>query len=118
MYRNRAVSLYENLKGSDSYVKNNQHILDKINSGELNLNNVAEMSPIDLCPSRWKESIEKIIESEKKLYSTQKNASIFMWCSGCKRKTKCDYYQLQTRSADEPMTTFVNCLECGKKWKF
>jgi DNA-directed RNA polymerase subunit M/transcription elongation factor TFIIS len=118
MYRNRAVSLYENLKGSDSYVKNNQHILDKINSGELELRNVAEMSPIDLCPSRWKESIEKIIESEKKLYSAQKNASIFMWCSGCKRKTKCDYYQLQTRSADEPMTTFVNCLECGKKWKF
>ena len=118
MYRNRAVSLYENLKGSESYVQNNQHILDKINSGELELNNVAEMSPIDLCPSRWKESIEKIIESEKKLYSAQKNASIFMWCSGCKRKTKCDYYQLQTRSADEPMTTFVNCLECGKKWKF
>ena len=118
MYRNRAVSLYENLKGSESYVQNNQHILDKINSGELELRNVAEMSPIDLCPSRWKESIEKIIESEKKLYSAQKNASIFMWCSGCKRKTKCDYYQLQTRSADEPMTTFVNCLECGKKWKF
>jgi DNA-directed RNA polymerase subunit M/transcription elongation factor TFIIS len=118
MYRNRAVSLYENLKGSDSYVQNNQNIIDKINSCELDLKVVAEMSPIDLCPSRWKESIEKIIESEKKLYSTHKNASIFMWCSGCKRKTKCDYYQLQTRSADEPMTTFVNCLECGKKWKF
>lgn len=118
MYRNRAISLYENLKGLDSYVNNNQKLLEKIKSGELTLKAVAEMSPIDLCPSRWKESIEKIIETEKKLYSTQKNASIFMWCSGCKKKTKCDYYQLQTRSADEPMTTFVDCLECGKKWKF
>ena len=27
------------------------------------------------------------------------------------------YIQLQTRSADEPMTTFVLCLECGNRWK-
>jgi transcription elongation factor S-II len=25
---------------------------------------------------------------------------------------------MQTRSADEPMTTFVTCLECDKRWKF
>jgi DNA-directed RNA polymerase subunit M/transcription elongation factor TFIIS len=118
MYRNRAISLYENLRGTSSYVQNKQQLLEKIKSGELTVRSVAEMSPIDLCPTRWKESIEKIIETEKKMYSTQKNASIFMRCSSCKKKTKCDYYQLQTRSADEPMTTFVNCLECGKKWKF
>lgn len=118
MYRTRAISLYENLRGNDSYVQNNERLLTKITNGEVSLKSVAEMSPIDMCPSRWKESIEKIIETEKKLYFTQKSASIFMWCSSCKKKTKCDYYQLQTRSADEPMTTFVNCLECGKKWKF
>ena len=117
MYRNRAISLYENIN-PDSYVKNDQNLLIKIQNNELSLKTVAEMTPIDLCPSRWKESIEKIIETEKKLYSTQKSASIFMWCSSCKKKAKCDYYQLQTRSADEPMTTFVNCLECTKKWKF
>jgi DNA-directed RNA polymerase subunit M/transcription elongation factor TFIIS len=118
MYRTRSISLYQNLKGSESYVRNNQNLLEKIHSNELSLKAIADMSPIDLCPSRWKDSIEKIIETEKKLYSAQKSASIFMWCSVCKKKTKCDYYQLQTRSADEPMTTFVNCLECGKKWKF
>uniref|UniRef100_A0A3Q3KIM8 Transcription elongation factor A (SII), 1 n=1 Tax=Monopterus albus TaxID=43700 RepID=A0A3Q3KIM8_MONAL len=26
-------------------------------------------------------------------------------------------YQVQTRSADEPMTTFVFCNECGNRWK-
>jgi transcription elongation factor S-II len=118
MYRTRAISIYENLRGKDSYVQNNQDLMSKIRNGDISLKFVAEMTPIDMCPSRWKESIERIIETEKKLYFTQKTASIFMWCSSCKKKTKCDYYQLQTRSADEPMTTFVNCLECGKKWKF
>ena len=38
-------------------------------------------------------------------------------CGRCgKRKTT--YYQLQTRSADEPMTTFVTCVECNNHWKF
>ena len=26
-------------------------------------------------------------------------------------------FQVQTRSADEPMTTFVFCNECGNRWK-
>ena len=38
-------------------------------------------------------------------------------CGKCKSK-KTDYYQMQTRSADEPMTTYVTCKNCGNRWKF
>lgn len=38
-------------------------------------------------------------------------------CGKCGSK-KTDYYQLQTRSADEPMTTYVTCHGCGSRWKF
>lgn len=38
-------------------------------------------------------------------------------CGKCK-KNNCTYHQMQTRSADEPMTTFVLCNECGNRWKF
>lgn len=38
-------------------------------------------------------------------------------CSRCKQR-KCTYAQLQTRSCDEPMTTFVTCTVCGNRWKF
>ncbi|KAI3808973.1 hypothetical protein L1987_24936 [Smallanthus sonchifolius] len=38
-------------------------------------------------------------------------------CGRC-GKRKCTYYQLQTRSADEPMTTFVTCVNCDNHWKF
>lgn len=117
-YRSRALTLYENIRGMNSYVQNDQKLLERIKSQELQLKAVAEMSPMELCPSRWKDSIEKIIEKEKRLYAKNSNGSIIMWCSRCKCNTKCDYYQLQTRSADEPMTTFVTCLDCDRRWKF
>lgn len=37
-------------------------------------------------------------------------------CSKCKGQ-KTSSYSLQTRSADEPMTVFVTCLTCGKRWR-
>ena len=118
MYRNHAMSLYENLRGSDSYVNNTENWLEKLKNNEITPRNLVQMNAVELCPSRWKNVVDKVIESEKKLYSKSECASIMMWCSGCKKKTKCDYYQMQTRSADEPMTTFVTCLECDRQWKF
>jgi DNA-directed RNA polymerase subunit M/transcription elongation factor TFIIS len=118
LYRSRCISFFENLRGTNSYVGNRENWISKLISGEITPSAMAELSAVDLCPPRWKASIEKIIEAEKKLYSKDSSAAIFMWCSGCKKKTKCDYYQMQTRSADEPMTTFVTCLECDRRWKF
>jgi DNA-directed RNA polymerase subunit M/transcription elongation factor TFIIS len=37
-------------------------------------------------------------------------------CGKCKSK-KTTYYQMQTRSADEPMTTYVTCMGCNNRWK-
>lgn len=37
-------------------------------------------------------------------------------CGRCNQR-KCKYYQMQTRSADEPMTTFVTCINCGNRWR-
>lgn len=38
-------------------------------------------------------------------------------CGKC-QGTKTTYFQMQTRSSDEPMTTFVSCLSCNNRWKF
>lgn len=37
-------------------------------------------------------------------------------CPKCKHN-KAEFFQLQTRSADEPATTFYQCLKCGKRWR-
>jgi transcription elongation factor S-II len=75
-------------------------------------------SEVDRHPDRWMDKLRQTAERDKALYSRKTTASMQMYCSACKKKTNCDYYQMQTRSADEPMTTFVTCLECDKRWKF
>jgi len=37
-------------------------------------------------------------------------------CRKCNQNTV-DYYEKQTRGADEPMTLFANCLTCGNRWR-
>eukprot|EP00939_MAST-03C_sp_MAST-3C-sp1_P003127 g3127.t1 len=37
-------------------------------------------------------------------------------CEKCGQR-KCTYTEIQTRSADEPMTTFVTCQECKFEWR-
>ena len=38
-------------------------------------------------------------------------------CGRCGSK-KIKNSEAQTRSADEPMTQFFTCLDCGNRWKF
>jgi DNA-directed RNA polymerase III subunit RPC11 len=37
-------------------------------------------------------------------------------CPKCTNR-RAYYQQLQIRSADEPMTTFYKCTECGHRWR-
>ena len=102
MYRTRAMNLYRCRQLANS----------------MSPEEFANTSELDRHPERWAEPLKKVAERDKALYSRKVTANILMYCSGCKKKTNCDYYQMQTRSADEPMTTFVTCLECDKRWKF
>jgi transcription elongation factor S-II len=102
MVRNRAMSLYGARK-----------LLETMSPEEF-----VNTSEVDRNPERWMDKLRQAAERDKALYSRKTTASTQMYCSACKKKTNCDYYQMQTRSADEPMTTFVTCLECDKRWKF
>ena len=94
----------------------NKYLLNQIlNNNEFNLNNIAYMKPDELYPENWQKIIDKInlIEEKKNNMAT---TDIFQ-CKKCK-KNRCTVHQMQTRSADEPMTTFVTCVVCNNTWKF
>ena len=48
------------------------------------------------------------------LATVQGTKTDLLKCGKCGKKN-CTYNQIQTRSADEPMTTFVLCNECGNR---
>jgi DNA-directed RNA polymerase subunit M/transcription elongation factor TFIIS len=58
---------------------------------------------------------EKDMMMEKAKAADENYNGLFK-CRKCK-SVKTAYYQMQTRSADEPMTTYVTCRNCGLKWK-
>ena len=77
------------------------------------------MTHQEMNPVRWKESIERKIKRDDSKFNAKVEASTDMFeCRNWKCKSKrCTYYEMQTRSADEPATVFITCLDCGKHWK-
>lgn len=63
----------------------------------------------------WDQANEDKINKQCGITGDLLKASLFT-CSRCK-SIKTTSTQKQTRSADEPMTVFVLCLNCGKRWK-
>jgi transcription elongation factor S-II len=94
-------------------------LVSRIESEELPPQTLsANMTHQEMNPEKWKQLInEKIKRDSIKYTEDMRMATDEFKCGRCKER-KCSYYQLQTRSADEPMTTFVTCLNCGKNWKF
>lgn len=61
--------------------------------------------------------IREHMKNEAVRGQNQQASTDMFQCGKC-RQRKCTYYQMQTRSADEPMTTFVQCVNCGNRWRF
>jgi transcription factor S len=43
--------------------------------------------------------------------------STLIHCPRCDEKTDTEYWEIQTRSADESPTRFFKCLVCSKQWR-
>ena len=71
----------------------------------------------ELNKEKWKDMMYRKEKREEHLFSnTLAVTTTDFTCFKCK-KNQCTYFQLQTRSADEPMTTFVTCVNCENRWK-
>jgi DNA-directed RNA polymerase subunit M/transcription elongation factor TFIIS len=82
----------------------------------ISASDAVNMKPYELRPDLWETLVgEKRARDE--LYGLKPKANT--WAFRCKRckSNECSYYEMQTRSADEPMTTFVSCLSCGNRWR-
>lgn len=98
-------------------LKNNKQLLEQIKNGHITPESLGDMTHQEMEPILWKPRIEKKMKMDHSKMTTNIEASTDLFtCKKCRSK-KCTYYELQTRSADEPATIFITCLDCGKNWK-
>ena len=109
IYLDRVKSIFINLT--------NETLLNKIVEKKIKAHELAFMTHQEMNEERWKALIELQQIKEENKYTPKIEASTDNFtCFKCKSK-ECTHYQLQTRSADEPMTTFVTCIRCSNRWK-
>ncbi|CAN6467635.1 unnamed protein product [Victoria cruziana] len=99
---------------------NNPDLRRKVLVGEVKPERLITMAPVEMASDRRKQENKQI--QEKALFECErggpaKATTDQFKCGRCGQR-KTTYYQLQTRSADEPMTTFVTCVNCNNHWKF
>jgi len=86
-------------------------LLTSVKEGTVTVKTLAFMTHQEMQPEKWEPLIQAKIKKDKSKYDTQQEAMTDTFkCRKC-HSNKCSYYQMQTRSADEPMTTFVTCIE-------
>lgn len=113
-YRGKLRSLFQNLKH-----KTNRELGPRVMSGEIPADRFVVMSHDELKSAEQKKT-DDVLEKENmknaQVPMAERSISDALKCGKCGQK-KVSYSQAQTRSADEPMTTFCECTVCGNRWK-
>ncbi len=113
VYINKCMTIYNNLD-RDGYIGNTE-LWDKLHEEDVDYKAVAEMDPTKLFPKHWESFLNKKMDETNSSMAQPEATSDQFKCPKCKSR-RSTFYQLQTRSADEPMTTFLTCCDCKKKW--
>ena len=125
-------AIFEKYKGDSPYSNRVMEILHNIRENEEFRDNIVngeiipeELSSMDVIKMVSKEKQEKLDETKKnKVNSIQsdwilKHTKVTEGVYKCRKcgGNKTTQSEMQTRSADEPMTLFITCVDCGNGWK-
>lgn len=94
---------------------NNEGLRASLKNGDTAMKDLLKMTPQQLRPDAWHVLLTK--QKAAQDVAQNKSTTSDYECPKCqKRKATITY--VQTRSADEPMTMFVHCVECGHAQSF
>jgi transcription elongation factor S-II len=108
IYVDHLRSVYNNL---------NPEIIKQLEEGNIKAHSIAFMTHQELSPEKWGELIDAKSKRDKNKFEVNIEAATDTFtCRKC-RSNRCSYYLQQVKSSDEPMTVFIQCLDCGQRWK-
>jgi DNA-directed RNA polymerase subunit M/transcription elongation factor TFIIS len=114
-YKNATRRILSNLDPTN-YV-GNTHLLTKLQQGDLEIEHLGTMSCVDYSPGLYTTIRDRMLLREQQQLEGNKAMATDMFKCGRCHKREATFYELQTRSADEPMTKFITCVNCGNHWK-
>lgn len=115
IYQTRVRHIVGNLIPT-TYVQNKKLMTD-LQSGKFTIESLCDADTYTISNDMWRDYIHRRQQREKRqLEGNKAMATDQFYCKQC-HKRECTYYEMQTRSADEPMTIFISCLNCGKQWR-
>jgi transcription elongation factor S-II len=109
-YTSRALSLAFNIRRVPG-------MRERLLSGELHPKAFVEMTCYEMYPELWTPVFERIATKQLRRMAPVPTSHETPYACGKCRGKRIAMTQLQTRSADEPMTCFFFCQDCGKSWK-
>tara|TARA_B100001093_G_C26438398_1_gene847001 strand:+ start:156 stop:704 length:549 start_codon:yes stop_codon:yes gene_type:complete len=114
---------YQKLIGNLDKNSNAPIVIQMLKDREIAIQNIVFSGYDVLDPENW----DKLKKLSRKDYIVFKPPDLktmtdgFHKCFRCasqkKPAYKTTFYEMQTRSADEPMTQFITCHSCGNRWK-
>lgn len=113
-YKEKMRSLFQNLKN-----KSNPGLRVRVLTGEITPEKFVRMTSDELrsdAQREVEEAIKKKNMNDAMVPQAERSISTSLQCGKCGQR-KVTYTEAQTRSADEPMTLFCTCLNCGKSWR-
>lgn len=116
-YINRVLEIIHNLKD-----ENNNEFRNNIIDGKITPEELCTMDATEMLNKNKQEEIEKQIKEridEVRTDWNEKHGEVtegVYKCRVCGGKKTIQHEQ-QTRSADEPMTLFITCVNCKNTWK-
>jgi DNA-directed RNA polymerase subunit M/transcription elongation factor TFIIS len=85
--------------------------------GKLLPEHIASMTIQDYYPELYTELNDRQLKREQQQLEGNKSLATDLFeCFRCNTRQTV-FYELQTRSADEPMTKFITCVNCNNHWR-
>lgn len=115
LYMLRVITIYRNLNPENSL--KNLYLIKQFINNDFNEFELCTFTPEQLFPDKAAE-LQHTYKTEIEVYGLDQNVEDgILKCGKCK-SYKTTYYEMQTRSADEPTSKFCTCHNCGNKWRF
>jgi DNA-directed RNA polymerase subunit M/transcription elongation factor TFIIS len=116
LYAGKARSVVLNLDPG-SYVGNQRLRERLLQDREVPPDQLAALAPENVFPERWRECLDAKLRRDEHVFEEKPVAMTDQYKCGKCKKRETVYQELQLRSADEPMSLFITCLNCGHRWR-